>query len=827
MDVLCTCVEAGSWSVLLLGMIQFERPWLPLIGVLVVLLLVADPTVSAQTDCHSVKNGRVNRSDRDSRELAAMDILHQRITLDLTLGDIIRGNCLIIAVPRSEGVMSFTLDLEALTVDSVVQGNAQLAFVQIGLELEVTFQGSIGTVDTVEFTVYYGGDPVTDASGFGGFYTGNSLIYNLGVAFASIPHSYGRTWFPCLDNFTERNTYEFLIKTAGGKKAWCNGALVERIALGGDTVISNWRIDETMPSYLASVAASNFVEARDTFANVSGGQTPVALIAAATDTAGMKSSFIHLPNAFAHFEDLFGPYRWNKVGYVLTPNGAMEHATSIHYPRDIALGNLQYESTMAHELAHHWFGDLVTCDRVEEMYINEGFAEYMSYLFLEDIYGRDRYMSTVRNNHRDMVHRAHLLDEGWWALSEMPQAWTYGEHTYNKGADVLHTLRSYMGDEDFSAGLTSFLETYAFQPVNTLQLRDHLTQVSGMVLTDFFADWIEQPGWAAFEIDEQSILPVTGVWEVDLTIQQKLRGPAAFYNNVPVTVAVVGMQANEVHRDTFMLGGEFTDLQFQVPFEPAFVWLNDDDRISLAITGVTDTIVSTATLSSAIANMDLIPQVGDTTLIRMEQYWVAADAGTFAEPDMYMVSPDRYWRVTGDWTDPSRFEARFNFDSRNTDSGNLDNGLAALVPGFREDSLVVLHRSGPAAPWVLWSNEVNTLGSATNGNCRMNLDSLATGEYTFALRTGSVGIEGVDAVATQWSIVPNPAQEEVMVTLCGDLAPGELHVLDASGRIVSITKQTGHSTSILIRGTAAGTYSVYHVTRNGERNFVGSLVMEN
>lgn len=809
-----------------LGMNRSERPLLPFISAFLMLLQVVGSTVSAQTDCHSTKHGRANGREGRSRELAPMDILHQRITLDLTLGDIIQGNCAIRAVPRGEGVSTFLLDLEALTVDSVLEGNVQLAFVQSGLELEITFQQAIGTADTVEFTVYYGGDPVTDASGFGGFYTGNSLIYNLGVAFTSVPHSYGRTWFPCLDNFTERNTYEFLIKTAGGKKAWCNGALVERTALGGDTVISHWRIEESMPSYLASVAAANFVEARDTFANVSGGQTPVALIAAASDTAGMKSSFTHLPNAFAHFEELFGPYRWNKVGYVLTTLGAMEHATSIHYPRVIALGNLQYESTMAHELAHHWFGDLVTCERAEEMYINEGFAEYLSYLFLEDVYGRDRYMSTVRSNHRDMVHRAHLLDEGWWALSEMPQAWTYGEHSYNKGADVLHTLRSYLGDEAFSTGLTSFLDTYAFQPVNTLQLRDHLAQETGMDLTDFFADWIQQPGWAAFEIDEQSILPVNGVWEVDLTVQQKVRGPAAFYHNVPVTIAVLGMHANEVHRDTFMLGGEFTDLQFQFPFEPAFVWINDDDRISLAITGVTDTIVNTATVSSSIANMDLIPHAGDTALIRMEQYWVAADVGTFAEPDMYVVSPDRYWRVTGNWTDASRFEARFNFDSRNTDSGNLDTGLAALVPNFREDSLVVLHRSGPAAPWVLWSNEVNTLGSATNGNCRMNLDSLATGEYTFAIRTGSVGISVPDAFTSQWSIVPNPAHEDVTVKLSGDLAHGELHVLDASGRVVSVTTRTGRSTHLSMRGNAAGMYTVYHVMRNGTRQVVGSLVKE-
>ena len=94
----------------------------------------------------------------------------------------------------------------------------------------------------------------------------------------------------------------------------------------------------------------------------------------------------------------------------------------------------------------HWFGDLVTCARAEEMYINEGFAEYMSYMFLETVYGRPRYMQEVRDNHRTMVHNSHLTDEGWWALADMPQDFTYGTITYNKGADVLHTLRSYLGD---------------------------------------------------------------------------------------------------------------------------------------------------------------------------------------------------------------------------------------------------------------------------------------------------------------------------------------------------------------------------------------------
>ncbi len=792
-------------------------------------LLLLTGSLSAQTDCLSTKRGaRTGGVKSNERELAPIDILHQRITLDLTVPGLIGGACDIRFAPRIDGVDHVELDLEALTVDSVTSTTGQLAFTHTGNILDIGLDASIGTTDTLELTVHYGGNPVTDGSGFGGFYTGASLIYNLGVAFESIPHSYGRVWFPCLDNFTDRNTYEFFIKTAGGKKAWCNGLLVERIPLGGDTLVNHWRCDETMPAYLASVAAANFVVARDTFPSVSGADMPVELISAAADTIGMKSSFTHLPDAFAHFEGVFGPYRWNKVGYVLTTQGAMEHATSIHYPRSIATGSLQYEATMAHELAHHWFGDLVTCDRAEEMYINEGFAEYLSFLFLEDVYGRDRYMREVRNNHRNMVHRAHMLDEGWWALSEMPQAWTYGEHSYNKGADVLHTLRSYLGDEAFSAGLTSFLTTYAFQPVNTIMLRDHLTQTTGIDMTDYFADWIQQPGWAAFEIDEQSFTQGEDGWITSLSIGQKLRGPANLYHNVPVTIAVVGTNVNNIFRDTVMVGGALTYLSFTTQFEPSWVWINDDDRISLAMTGETDTITTTGVIASDLANFELMPEAGDPVVVRMEQYWVAPDEGTYVEPFAYVISPDRYWRITGNWTDASRFAARLTFDGRASGNDLLDTGLMhdTLGIAFHEDSLVLLHRSGPEAPWEEWANEVLSFGSPTDGYGWMNIDSLRTGEYTFAWRKSAVGITESATHSITWSVQPNPAQDHISVTTTSNGLRGTIVLLDALGQEVRRFSWTGRSVRIPVDGVATGNYNLQFTDAHGMRSRIGSVVID-
>lgn len=761
-----------------------QRYNLQRLSFVLLVLRLAVLSAAAQHTCAATKSKLHGQAKNRSVALAPIDILHQRIDLDLTLGNTIRGACTIQLVPRTEVLSVFDLDLEALVVDSITTAAGSWNYAQTGTTLSVTPSVPISPEDTVEFVVHYSGDPVVDPSGFGGFYTTPSLLYNLGVAFESVPHSYGRTWFPCLDNFTERSTYEFFIRTAGGKKAWCNGVLVERTPLGGDTLINHWLCAGTMPAYLASVAAANYAVARDTLATIIGGQIPVELIANASDTADMRASFTHLPDAFAHFEALFGPYRWQKVGYVLTPNGAMEHSTSIHYPASIADGSLDYETTMAHELAHHWFGNLVTCDRAEEMYLNEGFAEYLSYLFLEDVYGRERYMEEVRSNHRAMVQRAHLADQGWWTLSEMPQEWTYGTHSYNKGADVLHSLRSYMGDEAFRDGLTSFLSTYAFQPVNTIMLQEHLSMTSGLDLSDYFADWIQQPGWAAFEIDQQSSTPGEEGWTVQLTIGQKQRGPSAPYHDVPITVAVLGSDPDQVFRDTVMVGGSSTELTLTVPFEPAFVWLNDDDRISLAFTGSTHTITTTAPVTSNQANLELRPREGPPTLVRMEQYWVAADNGAFAEPFAYVISPDRYWRLSGNWTDPQRFAARLNFDGRNN-LNTFDPLLMrdSLGVDFHEDSLVLLHRYGPGSPWVRWSDVVFSLGSFTDGFGRMELDSVATGEYALAWRTSPVAIseQGIHQVAI---LGPNPADDHLMVDLGTFEAGSEILIHDAGGRVV-------------------------------------------
>lgn len=767
----------------------------------------------------------------DASRSDSIDILHTLIDLDLTPVDqgLINAKTTLRFAPRVSGISVLPLDLLALTVDSVTMNGGTLAFNQSGELFTINLGGTFDPADTLQLTVHYGGDPSIDGSGWGGFYTSGSIIYNLGVAFESQPHSYGRAWFPCFDNFVERSTLEFIVRTDLNRHAWCNGERLSETDLGGGLWESHWKMAGNIPSYLASVAASTYTAVNDTFPSAGGGVVPVHLVAQPGDTTDLKNSFTHLKEAFDAFETTFGPYRWERVGYCLTPQGAMEHPCNISYPASIVDGGLQFEATMAHELAHMWFGNLITCSQAEEMYINEGFAEYLSYLFLEAVYGNERYMDEVRNNHHDMLHTAHVTDEGWYALNAVPQDFTYGEHTYNKGADVLHTLRNYLGNALFSSGLTSVLNANAFNDISTAELRDQLTAATGVDLTDYFSDWIEQPGWAAFEVDGFSASPNGGGYAVTVQLQQKLRHADHFYNNVPVTVTCVGANG-ELYSELHALGGANPSVVLQSPFEPAIIWLNNDERISLAITAEQDTITAAGTNQYNLANFRVTANaVPDTAILRVEEYWVAADELT-DEPFAYVVSPDRYWRISGLVPAGCDFSGRINYDGRPTAAGSYDVGLVQDFGGvaFREDSLVLLYRSAPGQPWTRVTTAiVNTQGSATDGAGRIDFDGLQLGEYTLAWRKSAVGIVSSESAgAPTWCVVHDAAHAMIIVeSRAGAVPGGTVSLIDAQGRTVKDTAITGTRLEISAAGMAAGAFQVMYGTARTPPQCIGRVVL--
>ena len=127
----------------------------------------------------------------------------------------------------------------------------------------------------------------------------------------------------------------------------------------------------------------------------------------------------------------------------------MEHATNITYPNSSINGSLSDEWLYAHELSHMWFGDKVTCASADDMWLNEGWAVFCESVFREGLYGKESYKTTMRSKLKDVLQFTHIKDGGYRALYGIPPEYTYGSTVYDKGGQVAHTLRGYLGDSLF------------------------------------------------------------------------------------------------------------------------------------------------------------------------------------------------------------------------------------------------------------------------------------------------------------------------------------------------------------------------------------------
>ncbi len=698
-----------------------------------------------------------------------MDVLNYNIYLDFMdySNQNITASCQVLFKSKMNGINTISLDLLQMNIDSIKQHGISSSFSYNDTLLIVNLASLLNLNDTDSLTVYYHGTPQGDGSGFGGFYFQGNYAYNMGVGFWADPHNYGRVWHPCFDNFVERATYTTTIKTPINRSGYANGLIINE----NNTSNFNertWYLSQEIPTYLASVEVSDYTHVAQTYSStLTGNTTPVYLISSPSDTTNFKASFINLHAAVDAFENRYGPFLWDKVGFNLVPfnSGAMEHATNIAYPIVTANGTLNYETLMAHELSHHWWGDLVTCRTAEDMWINEGFASYSERLFLEAVYGYSSYLEDVKANHKEVLHKAHINDGGYYAVSGVPHDITYGDHSYNKGSDIAHNLRTYMGDANFFAGLQSFLDTYKFQDVSALDFRDHLNSLSTTVdVTDFFNDWVFNPGYPAFYIDSLVTTSLGNGFEVEVFVHQKLKGTSQFFTNVPLEITFMD---NNWTQQTLSLNatGEYSSTTFVLPFYPDFSYLNGNDKISQAVTAENNIITTTGVSNLSYPFLRYVTSnVSDSAFVRVEHYWVAPDEFQESTNEwMYEISQERFWKVDGIFPTDFVADARIYFNGKTVLSGNLDTELTSLS-GFIEDSMVVLFRENAATLWrELPDVELHTQGSHTDGYGYFKIDKLIKGEYTFGWKKSSVGTIENTSKEISLELFPNPTSDWIQL----------------------------------------------------------------
>jgi aminopeptidase N len=777
--------------------------------------LLVSQFVVAQASAQCSKKAKSNRNQAsnyvDTRS-DSINITHYSIYLDFSTLPVneLHARCVVEFKAKVNQISAIVLDLEGLTVDSVRQNGNILAFTHTDPQLSITLTEALNTNDSTSIEVFYQGTPVEDASGFGGFSFSGSFAYNIGVGFDAIPHNFGRVWFPCFDNFVERSTFTCSVITPSNLKAYCGGLLLSN-EVQNNLRTMVWELNQEIPTYLASVAVAPFQEVNYTYNSLLNPALNVKLVALAADTTTMKNSFVSLEPIFHLFEEHFGPYKWDRVGYVSVPfqAGAMEHATNIAFPRDLlSAGASENQHIMAHELSHHWFGDLATCESAAHMWLNEGFASYTERLFDEWLISRSTYDSEVRVNHRLMLNYAHVRDGGYWPLSNVPNDYTYSNHTYELPSDKIHTLRTYMGDSLFFVGLKNYMSTYSFADANSNDLRDALEATTGLDLDDYFADWVDTPGWAGFEVDSTALVGAG----VRVFYSQKSAGNSHNYQNVPFEITCRRPDFSLETRSA-LLSGPNGYVDIDIDFEPVMVYLNRGEKISQAVTGE-ERFIKTAANSAwtnALLEVD-VNAIQDSVFLRVDHFWVKPDP--FKQPfAMYRLSPNRYWKVDGILKPGFAATMKFSYNGRTASSsaGWLDQDLIT-----DESKLVLLYRPDNRSDWQVTDAARTTFTSITDKFGYFVMDSVMLGEYVFAEIDSSLGIKSVEKNNFEFLVFPNPSKDFVELNW-KDVSVQYVELNDLQGRSLGRmpVSKGDHNAKLPVSHLTAGSYLVREVTVDG------------
>jgi hypothetical protein len=769
--------------------------------------------------------------NRENLRSDTFNILKYNISLEIgsTLNNQIAGNTQIRFAPKLNNRTFVRFDLLKLVIDSIKEGNAPLSWNYNDTVVRVNFAAAKNVTDTSVITVYYKGTPQIDATGWGGFYFNNTqgaeYAFNLGVGFGANPHNYGRVWFPCFDNFVERAKFEFNITCDSARRSFCNGNLVSDLVSGLKRT-RKWVLDKEIPSYLASVTLAQYSQVNWTV-NTLTGVKPIVLAAHPSDTTAAKAGFVHLQNCIAGFENYYGPYRWNRFGYCFVPfnSGAMEHATNISYPR-FAAGVVGYESDlMAHELSHHWWGDLITCETPEDMWINEGMAVFSSYMFLEWQYGKATYLAKVKSVHDDLLHFLHKKEGGFRAISGVPHDLTYSNHVYNKGGDVAHTLRGYMGDSAFFAALKYALSQNQFKSANSIQLRNLLQNGSGQTLVSFFNNWVLSGGWPHFSLDSVRTTQQGQNYLVSISISQKLFGAPSTYSGVPLEISCFKPDWSYVVK-TVTLSGIQGNFSHTVNFNPLYVALNYDSKISDATSHeykiIRTTGVYSYSLTKAFVTVD--DKGADSTLLRVIHHYVKPDPFK-QNPAHHRLSDQRYWTVEGIFSAGLQGKIRFNYDGTKVTSGSnayLDT-LLTIVNG---DSLALFYRRGPQEDWQWQRGASKVIYTSKTGY--IETEDLKAGEYTFGNLgdTTLLGIKKRESENEKVRIFPQPASQYLRIEIVDPaIASATLSVFDLQGKLVAKFGLSQKTNTLSLRDLAEGTY-LAQISSGSRRIWDGKLVVE-
>ena len=453
--------------------------------------------------CSAPPGGSVRAPDVRAHPAPAstFDVEHYALELDIyPETESLQGTCSIRLWSLVDGLERVKLDFAGLEVVSVSDGRGrELRWQHVGESLTIELDGPAGDGDLVELCIDYGGRPVR-----GLWFAG----HRDGVAthvFTQGECEDARFWFPCQDFPSDRATSEVRATFPAAWTSVAAGELVDEVAPKDGRRTQHWRMATPHPSYLVTLVAGEFVTLEGEWDGI-----PLTYLVEPRWADSVDGAFETTPGSLAFMTELTGlryPYpKYSQACVQNFPLGGMENISATTMAETMLRderGYRDYDPTrlVVHEVAHQWFGNLLTCRDWSHIWLNEGLATYIELLFCERTDGVDEFRARMRDAQEDYL----AADVGEWRRPIVcdeyvdPMDLFFGGHTYPGGASRLHLLRFVVGDEAFFRGLRHYAAENQGRAVVTADFRRAMEQTSGLDLEVFFDQWLHSPGFPEFE----------------------------------------------------------------------------------------------------------------------------------------------------------------------------------------------------------------------------------------------------------------------------------------------------------------------------------------
>jgi aminopeptidase N len=462
----------------------------------------------------------------------------------------IKGSVTSYFKPTTSAFDKIQFDLApSFTIDSVKYNNSLLTYILSGSGiLEVSFSSVLpfGTLDSL--TVFYQGVPAT--SGFGSFnrsdHAGTPIIWTLSEPFGA------KDWWPCKQDLNDKiDSVDIIVTTPDPNRVASNGILLSETLSGTDKTY-HWKTKHPIAAYLIGIAVTNYSFYSD-FVPLSIDSIEVLNYVYPENLATAMSQTPDIINIMKLYDSLTIPYPFadEKYGHAQFGwGGGMEHQTMsfvVHFGHAL----------IAHECAHQWFGDHVTCGSWEDIWLNEGFATYFEGLTEERYFPAD-WMTWKQDkiNHITSAPDGSVLCDDTTSVGRI----FHGRLSYNKGAYLLHMLRWKMGNSLFFQALKNYLNDpdLAKAYAKTPDLKAHLEAVSGLDLTGFFNDWYYGQGYPSYQVTVSQ----TGNM-VNVTINQTQSHFSVPFFEMPVPIKFLGTARDT----TIVFDNTFNGQTFTAPID--------------------------------------------------------------------------------------------------------------------------------------------------------------------------------------------------------------------------------------------------------------------